>query len=201
MLVTSTSSSIGNYASAARSGQGALGFARLPDDAITEQLRASLASQAGGLKVGSTITATYAYRVGEDGHLYATQTQITTRADDADADGQQRPRRQLRQDDAREQRFADVLPVKPQLTPVDEIRVFGFAQAADAAQALPGEGVDATGKMVDVTILPPGMREQASSVTASTIGLAARAQAGAANLYARNNDIVFSLSPLANLAA
>lgn len=195
----------GSYSASARVAQG-LNAGRLPDETLSEQLRAALGQQSGNLPVGTTITASYQYRVGPDGALYPTQTQITTESNEVessatDADGRKQRRSLMQQEDSREQSLRNVQPVKPQLSPTDEVALFADAQLAVAAQPVTGEAVDATGIAVNVTILPPGVSDQAAVSRAEVLTISQRNQAGVAGLYARNSDISYSVYPLASIAA
>lgn len=200
--------------------------ARAPDGVI-EQVKNIIPQAGQRLQPGTTIIARFQYKVGQDGSLFPTQTDLTTETNSAELspikrDGQRRPGNFLRQfaSEQRQQTLADIAKPRPQLSPSDEIRLFAaasdnlrnpLAAATDigvaqtvASATLFGQAVDEQGTAVNVEILPPqgaANNEITTPQGTRVLSLAARAQASVASLYARNNDVVYNAEPLSQLAA
>ncbi|MES2984833.1 MAG: hypothetical protein V4735_06580 [Pseudomonadota bacterium] len=190
------------------------------EDAVANQLKA--AAQASPFQVGTTITARYQYKVAADGSLLPLQTQITSDVHDSEVrpDGRGKGRNTLREQPERHrQTFTDINRPRPQLSPTDELALFADVPEATlstigagepttaqtvAAASVQGEAVDEMGETVSVEIIAPES-DHSDHILVSTgsasLSMAARAQASVAGLYARNNDIVYSMTPLAMLAA
>lgn len=193
-----------------------------------EELVASQLRQAAEQKtfaVGSTITARYQYKVGPDGTLIPVQTQITTTAPEELNRKAGRNGRQSLRDGLEERRpsFSDLAKPKPELSPTAESEIFaGLAdEAANAANYLratlaalvnqtPASATvieatadvrDEAGEAVDAQLLAPNGEPIRVRNEALLGNYAARAQFAVAGLYARNSDTVYSVSPIALLAA
>lgn len=188
------------------------------EDAVAAQLRQANAEQS-KFAVGSTITARYQYKVAEDGSLVPIQTQITT---DVPRDerqglaqqGRRYPRQSLR-DGERPPSFNDLATPKPLLSPSDEISI--FAQLTQPVSSSVGnetladlpplaslmlvatsvaEAVDENGETVQAELLAPE-----TPPSENRLSFTPRAQYSVATLYARNNDVVYNMTPIAQLAA
>ena len=188
--------------------QNAQRLARAQSDAAAAQLRTQLAAQTTALPVGSTVTARLNYKVGPDGSLVPTQTQITTK-DNGTATDQRRSNGSPRQQQEADSRaLAKLAPVRAALAPTDELALFGqdnqVAQAtisADGSQNLAsGTAVDGQGSPVDVAIITP-RADAPPQGSAQVLSLNARLQSSAAALYARNNDVAFNSVTLSQYAA
>lgn len=180
---------------------------RSAQEAIAARL--SEAAAATPFAAGTIVTARYQYRVGVDGNLLPIETQITTTPsrDGGRVEGDRRTNRQLQRDDRRPS-IADLLRPRPSLSPSDELAVFaaidGRGQGAeDIAQqqglltnpssTLAAEVSDETGQPVEAEVLTfrPRGRDARQQ----------QAQVAVASLYARNNDVVYNVSPISQLAA
>lgn len=196
---------------------------RAQEELIGNQLRATLSPQP-----GSTITARYEYKVGSDGTLYPTQTQITAEAPSGrkadDATDEKRGgnfQRTLARGRAAP-RFADFSPIRAVLSPLDELALYGekaegqaaptpeptqpeanfTATNASPANALSAQAAGEDGKPITVEVLPPGTGSAANDNTQTPpTSLDARRQFAAATLYARNNDVIYNGAALSQLAA
>ncbi|MBY0544804.1 MAG: hypothetical protein K2Q14_04565 [Gammaproteobacteria bacterium] len=162
--------------------------------------------------VGTTITARYQYRVAEDGSLVALQTQITTEVpkDGPQAETNRRNGRNLQRRDDRQPTFADIARARVTLSPSEELAVFGAisnggqtTQQAALQQQLvnafsplniAAQASDENGQPVEAEVLT-FRRENADTAEKQ------RAQYSVATLYARNNDVVYNVSPISQLAA
>jgi hypothetical protein len=197
---------------------------RVAEDVVANQLKQ--AAQQATFAVGSTITARYQYKVGADGALVPTQTQITTTGpeDALQSNVGRRNRQALREGlDERRPSFADFAKPKPELSPTAETDIFaGVAdEAAVAATTLRAtlaalvnqtpasdrlveanaEVSDETGAAVAATLLAPSGEPMRVRNEALLGNYAARAQFAVAGLYARNSDTVYSVQPITQLAA
>lgn len=179
------------------------------EDVVAEQLKAANEQS---FKVGSTITARYEFRVGEDGQLKPTATQITTSVGKPTDDSSGRKRNGLRYDEDRKPSFADLLKPKAELSPTDEVSLF-----ADIKQIFPSttspvatngsiasepprtEATDENGDKVEVEILTS--KGEAVGNAANSSSQNVRAQFFAANLYARNANAFFTDRPVTQVAA
>jgi hypothetical protein len=130
-------------------------------------------------------------------------------ADTADAEDQRRSGGGLSQQFAfQDQGLAKLAPLKASLLPSDELALFGD-QAVDVglvtSRSNPisvGIAVDADGEQVAVeSIAPQAVANITLAPEPKTQSLAARVQFATAQLYARNNDVVFSSVPATLLAA
>ena len=173
------------------------------------------------LAPGSTVTAQLRYNVGPDGLLIPAQTQVTTTkpttANPATRDSSnRRSPSSSSQNGSPSRQLAQLAPVKAQLSPVDEVALFGQNEEDNATHAdsapqtadhnaplvTQGQAVAEDGSNVDVDIIAPATLTAANQNIPQTPSLIARAQvAAAAFLYARNNDITFSGPALTSLAA
>ena len=185
------------------------------DEAIAAQIRQAAANAP--YQVGSTITARYQYKVGPDGSLVPQQTQITHTAPEDDATFTGGRRQRANREDERRATLGDLARPKPELSPSDELSLFAAAEAphtvpvdvTDSAVPLSpivqakAEVLDENGESVEAELLTGNATQEQAQPNKSPLLslLAARAQTAAANLYARNNDIVYSTTPLAAFAA
>ncbi|MFM9889038.1 MAG: hypothetical protein ACKVOE_00115 [Rickettsiales bacterium] len=194
-----------------------------------QELVAAQLSNTVKVSPGSTVTALYQYKVAPDGSLYPTQTRITTESATGLPEkipGQSSRQEQNSDDYLRRQsrnrtpRFADFTPVRAQLSPTEELALFAAA-GNDSPAALPealartpnttpstqnltiAKAQEADGTPIEVEVLPPqtGGIAAANDNAEPVSSLAARNQTRVANLYARNNDIVFNVTPLSQFAA
>lgn len=129
---------------------------------------------------------------------------------DNSGNGQQRSRGFLRQQFESEDRaLARLAPVRPTLSPSDEVALFGDNEIPDAASnnapagtaLIAGEATDANGESVAVDIITPQTANIATQDEANVLPLVARQQYAVSQLYARNNDVTFSSSSVTLLAA
>jgi hypothetical protein len=185
------------------------------DESIAAQIKQAAANSP--YQVGATITAKYQYKVGEDGSLIPQQTTITHTAPDDDnfansGNGRQRAYR----DDDRRSSLSDLVNPKPELSPTDEVSLFATAASAHtapvditpsvsaAAPVQQAEVLDENGESVDAELItgsPTAEADAPQDKTSFMSLLAQRAQTAAANLYARNSDIIYSTTPIAQIAA
>lgn len=167
---------------------------------------------ASAFAVGTTITARYQYRVAEDGSLVPLQTQITTEApkDGPQAETNRRNGRNLQRRDDRQPTFADIARARVTLSPSEELAVFGAVsnggqttqQAAFEQQLvtafsplnIAAQASDENGQPVEAEVLT-FRRENADTAQQQ------RAQYSVATLYARNNNVVYNVTPISQLAA
>ncbi len=176
------------------------------EEAVSAQLRQ--AEQQGKLAVGTVITARYQYKVGADGALLPTQTRITTTAPDEQPAYRRGQRPGTRQEAAdRQPSFQDLSRPKAELSPTEELALFAAVSesaAPELAAAAPApamaEVTDEQGRVVEAQILTPGDAPETAAPPAA-LNIAARAQFFAANLYARNNDVVYNVTPITQFAA
>lgn len=177
---------------------------------VASQLTAATLPQS-KFAVGTTITARYQYKVAEDGSLLPLQTQVTTEPalEDALSGSGRRGQRQFVRDEAGERRpsFGNLSRPKPQLTPSDEVSLLASIAGGrdtlelpqvDSAEGGPGaagliDGQGNSGVEVAVDADPNSHKNFLSQL--------ARHQFAVANLYARNNDVVYNVTPIALLAA
>lgn len=168
------------------------------------------AAEASKFAVGSTITARYQYRVGDNGALIPVQTQITTDAPENSQSAfvaRRNARQALRDDEGRAPpSFRDLSRPRPQLTPSDELQLFAFY----AKPYMPTPVSVSAGKISSQISLSPtqleASDEQGEAVEAELIAPPtgynkAQAQFSVATLYARNNDVVYNVTPISQLAA
>ncbi|MDX2094729.1 MAG: hypothetical protein SFW64_02150 [Alphaproteobacteria bacterium] len=189
-------------------------------EALARQL--SQGGAAAPFVVGSTVTARYRYKVAEDGSLLPLQTQITTELPEAT------PRRTGRRPEqpaaeggfARHHGLADLARPQVSLSPAEELAVFAanenatrsFRQARSGEQQAPLPGViaspnrkfltpasDENGRPVEIELLTPHAATEAGAAADSASRH--RVQYAVAALYARNNDVVYNVTPISQLAA
>lgn len=186
---------------------------RAAEESIAAQIKQAAANSP--YQVGATITAKYQYKVAPDGSLIPQQTQITHTAPDDDAtyNGGRRNRANQQQDEQRAT-LADLVNPKIEMSPTDEVSIFATAEASVAkpvdvtptvvAAPVQAEVLDENGESVDAELITGTTATEAEATPDKTPFLsllAARAQTSAANLYARNSNIIYSATPLAVLAA
>ena len=182
------------------------------EDSIATQIK--LASANSPYQVGATITAKYQYKVGPDGSLVPQQTQITHTAPEDDVTTGYKGRRRASQQEEQRATLADLANPKIEMSPSDEVSIFAAAEAPAAApvdvtptttqaSAVQAEVLDENGESVDAEIITSATAdvEVPHDKTSFMSLLAARAQTAAANLYARNSDIVYSTTPVTLAAA
>lgn len=167
-----------------------------PEPAVT-------GDEAGRFAVGSVVTLRYRYKVAENGHLVP-QGAPEMVQEEANSSTQQRTSRQRRNlaDENPSARLRAWAPIRPELSPSDELGLFSFL----AGQSLPftspaflratptrlhyavhAETVEAQaedGSSVEVEILAPA-HEQRAAVGEYSASFR-RAQTSVAGLYARN---------------
>lgn len=183
------------------------------EETVAAQLRS--AANNTPFPIGSTVTARYQYKVAADGSLVPTQTQVTTEVEDETVDSNgRRSQRQLYRENENQGRasFADILRPKPSLSPSDEIAIFATlnnaqiekneARIAALQASTPdapafAEAVDSDGMPVLAEILTP----QTARAEGPKPAFSPSAQFSVATLYARNNDVVYNVTPIAQLAA
>ena len=186
------------------------------DESIAAQIRQAAANSP--YQVGTTITAKYQYKVGDDGSLIPQQTQITTTAPDEDAyNNSSGGRQRAYQNDDRRNSLSDLVNPKPELSPTDEVSLYASAASPDAKPVdvtpavsatapVQAEVLDENGESVDAELITGNSAGEAEAEQPASSGsfmslLAQRAQTAAANIYARNSDIVYSTTPIAQIAA
>ena len=163
------------------------------EEVVAQQLRQSANDQ---FKVGSIITARYQYKVGPDGGLVPIETQVTHEAAKDDPFARRGGRQQRQQ-----YTFNDLVRPRAELSPSDEMALFAGEDAVtgEVAAVAPSaaEAFDGEGQPVEAEIIPPKSAEVATAFSKFT----SQVQFAVASLYARNNDIVYNVSPIAQLAA
>lgn len=195
---------------------------RAQQELVAAQLRDTVK-----LPPGSTLSALYEYRVGPDGSLLPVQTRITTETSrqtnvqnpNAVSARQDQPADDVlrRQGRSRSPNFADISPLRAELSPADELALFAAnaQQSADdpaaatvlnalrTASFAAARAETADGYPIEVELLPPDAADGAAANDNAEppSSLAARTQSRVAGLYARNNDIVFNVTPLTQFAA
>jgi hypothetical protein len=186
------------------------------EESVAAQLRQAAAAEP--FKVGATITARYQYKVAEDGSLIPLQTQITTDVREEKQglanNSRRNGRSSARDSSEREPSLGDLRLPRAQISPSDEAVIFAVAgQTADtimsdeqaatlnktvaASTSSYAEVVDEDGFPVQAEILTP----QNGRLDSGALNNAAQTKSSVAALYARNNDIVYSVAPVARLAA
>lgn len=198
-----------------------LAFAeRGAEEVVAAQLRQ--AAEQNKFAVGSTVTARYQYKVGPDGQLIPQQTQVTTDApEDALRQQGRRGRQRANQDFAdRQPSFRDLAKPHAELSPTEELALFApaeqqlqanqsgqgtqapildqYAAAAPATTLAAAEVVDEDGEAVDAELLT---KAPDAAPEAKRFSFLPSLQFTVAGLYARNNDVIYSATPLAQLAA
>lgn len=185
------------------------------EESIAAQIKQATANAP--YQVGATITAKYQYKVAADGSLVPQQTQITHTApgEGSDANDGLRRHRNWR-DDGRRVSLSDLVNPKPELSPTDEVGLFADAVGAHTAplNVTPSVGtqgstsqaevLDENGETVDAELITgntPSESETTPSNSSFLSLLAQRAQTAAANLYARNSSIIYSTTPISQIAA
>ncbi len=186
------------------------------EESVAAQLRQAAAAEP--FKVGATITARYQYKVAEDGSLIPLQTQITTdvREEKQGLANNRRNSRQTSRESGsdREASLRNLRLPRAQISPSDEAALFAVAgqavpsstgeamdsaslAAAANAKSTYAEVVDGDGFPVQAEILTP----QNGRLDSGALNNAAQTKFSVATLYARNNDIIYSVAPIARLAA
>jgi hypothetical protein len=187
------------------------------EEQVAAQLRAAAADKA--FTVGSTITARYQYKVGQDGNLIPTRTDVTTEVRDetvTDREGRKGRGFLREQPDRRQPSFRDFSPIRAELSPSDEAVIFARGDAGqpnisvairplttnrEAARSNVAEAFDDNGSAVDAESIAPQL---GPTVVRDAVALSladVRAQSQVAAVYARNNDIVYNVTPITRLAA
>jgi len=157
-----------------------------------KDLRASLS----GLKEGTSVSARTDYKVGPNGQLVPTNTTVTI-GTTPDSAGLRNPRSGVI--DERPKSFSDLLKPKPALEPADEALLFAATAKQEDENNSPNTTIlqnaaeDENGEVLDVEVIVPGK--------ATAPELSAQRQQAASNLYARNNDIIYSIDPAVQFAA
>ena len=210
MPISTTSSSL-NSASANAGRQSALlQSARSQEDAAAAQLRAQLASNGNVLAPGTKVTARIQYTVDKDGKLNQTSSEITHEVSGDEKQGGSRQFLQQQQQAPSDQTLASLERPHPLLSPSDEVALFADQSSQSTAtnattentstlSISQGEGVAEDGSSVDVEIIAPQIAQDHTD--SAQLLVLPQLQAQVASLYARNNDIVFSATPLTELAA
>ncbi len=158
------------------------------------------------LAPGATVTARTRYKVGTDGELVVTDRKITISTEEqasaSDADGRRSSRRAFERDS--QQTLANLAKPQPQLSPSDELALFGEGEAFESVTEPPlvsrivtGQATAEDGSSIPVDIIRPG----AEAALQTLKSLSAQVQASAAARYARNSDAVFGVSSLTQFAA
>lgn len=180
------------------------------DDALTANVRQAAAQ--GSLMAGTTITARYQFKVGQDGSLVPLSTQITTTAPYADDDAGGQGTRRGGRNDQRAAQLADLLKPKTSLSPTDESAVFainleGLRRSTTLKTQYTLSPIvnvstaaveDETGSIVEAEIYSPV--PEGAQVTAKAAPFAPGAQMAVAGLYARNYSVTYGVEPLNEFA-
>jgi hypothetical protein len=183
-------------------------------ESIAENLRKAADNQR--FTIGSTVTARYQYKVGEDGSLIPHSTQITSEApEDALADSGRRSSRRFTLPDERKSSFTDFMRPKANLSPSDELSIFANLNgAAPTPFGIPlstrytTEGfitqatthaTDENGQMIEVELLSPSTSKANDALVQGAV--LARAQSAVAGLYTRNSYLAYNVEPAARFAA
>ncbi len=180
---------------------------RNAQEVIANQLRQAAANAP--FAPGTTVTARYQYRVADDGSLVPLQTQISTNVqpDDARQGDRRSGRFSQRNSNERPQSLAGLLPPRASLSPTDEVALFAVRSSAgqtraqvleqstslSSSPAIRAQVQDENGDVVEAEVITLPSRPEDQRV--------ARAQLAVAGLYARNNDIVYNVTPISRLAA
>lgn len=191
-----------NYSFASAEAQRIAAAERGAEEVIANQLRQNAAREP--FAVGSTITARYQYKVGQDGSLIPLSTQITTEAPiDAKVTGLTARRQRYKPEDELDERrpsFGDLARPKATLNPSDEVTLFASLvddQAeitAKPTSPIAAEVFDDLGAPVAAELIAPQAKDNAPRTNVN-------ANFAVASLYARNNDIVYTVTPIAQFAA
>lgn len=176
-------------------------------EVVANQLRQAAANAP--FAPGTTVTARYQYRVADDGSLVPLQTQISTNVqpDDARQGDRRSGRFSQRNSNERPQSLAGLLPPRASLSPTDELALFavrgntgqlrpqtlGQSTSLSSSPAIRAQVQDENGDVVEAEVITLPSRPEDQQ--------AARAQLAVAGLYARNNDIVYNVTPISRLAA
>lgn len=176
-------------------------------ESVAERLRQTAGE---GFRAGTTVTARYRYKVGDDGSFIPLQTQITTE-DVGDelavrGEGGRRNRQALRQQGERAPSFKDFAFPRPQLSPADEAVIFSSLAPAvpnfDFSSYAPKVSVnlntsiavaevqDESGNLVQAEIIAPKTQANAAKDTSEFSASFRRAQFSVASLYARSGAAV-----------
>jgi hypothetical protein len=176
-------------------------------EVIANQLRQAAASAP--FAPGTTVTARYQYRVADDGSLVPLQTQISTNVqpDDSRLGDRRSGRFSQRNSNERAPSLADLVQPRASLSPTDEVALFAVRSSAGQtrAQVLEQSPARLSTPIARTQVLDEnGDSVEAEVITLPTRGedqRVARAQSAVAGLYARNNDIVYNVTPISRLAA
>lgn len=180
---------------------------RNAQEVIANQLRQAATNSP--FSPGTTVTARYQYRVADDGSLVPLQTQISTsvQPDDARRGDRRSGRFSQRNSNERAPTLADLRSPRARLSPTEELALFAERSSAGQARpqvleqsaslsselALPAQVQDENGDIVEAEVITLPSRTESQR--------ALRAQGAVAGLYARNNDIVYNVTPVSRLAA
>ena len=201
------------YALDAGSQASLLRSARVQDEPAAAQLRTQLENAGERLLPGSTVTTRTRYTVGRDGQLITVDTKVTTSTKEneygalADANDRRRGRKYFElQGDNANASLASLSQPRPLLSPSDELQLYAardsdllVTPSLTSALISSGNAVAEDGSDVAVEIIRP--LDDNDERSAQILALTLRAQASAASVYARNNDIVFNVTPYSELAA
>lgn len=181
------------------------------DDALANSIRQAAADSS--LVTGTTITARYQFKVGQDGSLVPLSTQITTAAPDAGEEEVGQGTRRGGRNNQRFSNFTDLQKPKATLNPTEESAIFAlsaqsFAQSpilktqyslSPIVSVASAAVEDESGTTVDAEIFAPVPEE--AKITNNSAPYAPRAQSAVAGLYARNSSVGYSIEPLSHIAA
>ncbi len=168
------------------------------------------AQAGGGIPPGTTLTARTQYKVQSDGSLLPLETSITAESDAVGSatdspNGQKNARNFQNFEEGAPRSLADILPPKAQLSPSEETTLFAVSVAPAALQpqqaALGSASVlaEEDGQPIEAELILPG--EESTTNRTGATSLADQAHAQASGLYARNNDIIYNVEPVAAIAA
>lgn len=148
-----------------------------------------LKAELGNLKPGTTVSARSDFTVNPQGQLVRNATSVTITTPEDEERGN-RGRSSFTVADERPGSFSDLVKPRPTLQPTDEMQLF----ASNAPSQTVEDGAqDEAGNAIEVEILAPGEPVNAS--------LTSQRQAIASNLYARNNDLIYTQEPALAFAA
>jgi hypothetical protein len=157
--------------------------------------------------IGSTITASYQYKVAENGALIPLETRITTRAAEREMGGQAERKARGNPGEERNTSLRDYFRPRTRLSPTDEVALFAasnlsgrfFSAPVRSATigAIPLEARDENGEAVEAQILT-GEENSALGISLAALN---KLQRSVANLYARNNEVIYAATTITHLAA
>jgi len=151
---------------------------------------ARLAQLQQGLAPNSVVTASYQFKVANDGTLTATEAKIT--AQPAAQDDESARQKLLQKQRQSSGGLDDITRPRVQLSPSDELAIFSSTEEEQQSAQPDAQGEQAAGDH------STSEQQEGSS---APLSLEAQAQIKAAGIYARNSDLVYNVNPIVYEAA